>query len=174
MKRSCLVCYHPDRGLIENLLAAGIFYTDVADEFGVQKRTLQRHETFHSTKQASVDPLSILRHMRLLNEQATVLTQSLLRSGAGQKRSKEIYHLRMESIRTSLAVVSEYAKITNVKKHIDPLIVLPRWHETINRIGNALKAFPEAQAALFKAMKEEGPEDGPGDVKELSGLQEPE
>ena len=161
----CMLCYHPDRALIETLLAAGVFYSDLADEFGFQERSLKRHEAFHSTVQPSVDPLSILRGLRWLNEQATLLTQNLLRSGAGQKRAKEIYHLRMEAIRTNLAVLSEYARITDAKHHIDPHISLPRWNEVINKITDALKSHPEAQNALRKIAKEEGPQDSPVYVK---------
>ena len=168
----CLVCHHPDKGLIETLLAGGVFYSDLAEEFGLQERTLRRHDALHSTLQPSVDPLSILRGLRLLTEQTTLLTQNLLRSGAGQKRSKEIYHLRMESIRTNLAVLSEYAKLTNAKKHIDPSITLPRWNEVVAKIMDCLKDIPEARAALSKVVKEEGPQDSPVYVKankEISG-----
>jgi len=161
----CLVCHHPDKGLIETLLAGGVFYSDLAEEFGLQERTLRRHDALHSTLQPSVDPLSILRGLRLLTEQTTLLTQNLLRSGAGQKRSKEIYHLRMESIRTNLAVLSEYAKLTNAKKHIDPSITLPRWKEVVGKIMDCLKDIPEATAALSKVVKEEGPQDSPVYVK---------
>jgi len=153
----CLVCHHPDKGMIESLLAAGVFYSDLAEEFGLQERSLRRHDALHSTKQPSVDPLSILRNIRWLNEQSTLLTQNLLRSGAGQKRSKEIYRLRMEAIRTSLAVTTEYAKLTDAKKHIDPHVTLPRWKEVMSKLGEALRTIPEAQAALVKLQKEEGP-----------------
>jgi hypothetical protein len=152
----CLVCHHPDKAMIESLLSAGVFYNDVAEEFGLQERTLRRHDALHSTSLATVDPLSILRHIRWLNEQATLLTQSLLRVGAGQKRSKVIYQLRMEAIRTSLAITTEYAKLTNAKKHIDPHVTLPRWKEIIGKLGEALRTIPEAQAALVKLQKEEG------------------
>ena len=171
----CLVCHHPDKGLIETLLAGGVFYSDLAGEFGLQERTLKRHDALHSTLQPSVDPLSILRGIRWLNEQSSLLTQNLLRSGAGQKRSKAIYQLRMEAIRTNLAVLSEYAKLTNAKKHIDPSITLPRWKEVTDKIMVALKDFPGAIEALAKvAKKDEGPQDGPVYVKEASALQEPE
>ena len=153
----CLVCYHPDKAMIESLLAAGVFHSDVADEFGLQERSLRRHDALHSTLQPNIDPLSILRNIRWLNEQSTLLTQSLLRSGAGQKRSKEIYRLRMEAIRTSPAVTTEYAKLTNAKKHIDAAVTLPRWRQVMSKLGDALRTIPEAQAALVKLQKEEGP-----------------
>ena len=153
----CLVCHHPDKAMIESLLAAGVFYTDVAAEFSLQEHTLRRHDALHSTSLASVDPLSILRSLRWLHEQSTLLTQNLLRSGAGQKRSKAIYQLRMESIRTALAVVAEYAKLTNAKKHLDPHVTLPRWKEIITNLGETFGDIPEARAALVKLQKEEGP-----------------
>src|SRR5215510_11963456 len=135
-RTQCLVCHHPDRAWIENLLAAGIFYSDLAEEFGLQERTLRRHDAFHSGALPEVDPLSILRSIRWLNEQSTLLTQNLLRSGAGQKRSKEIYKLRLEAIRTTLGVLSEIAKLTDAKKHLDPHVTLPRWHEALTKILN--------------------------------------
>jgi len=171
----CLVCHHPDKGLIETLLAGDVFYSDLAEEFGLQERTLKRHEALHSTLQPSVDPLSILRSIRWLNEQSTLLTQNLLRNGAGQKRGKQIYDLRMEAIRTNLAVLSEYAKLTNAKKNIDPSITLPRWKEVVGKIMDCLKDIPEATAALSKVVKEEGPKDSPVYVKvnkEFSARQE--
>src|SRR6516162_6274174 len=153
----CLVCHHPDRGMIESLLAAGVFYSDLTEEFGLQERSLRRHDALHSTKQPTVDPLSILRNIRWLNEQAHLLAQNLLRSGAGQKRSKEIYRLRMEAIRTNLAVTTEYAKLVGAKKYLDPYVTLPRWKEVIGKLGEALRTIPEAEAALLKLEKEEGP-----------------
>ena len=153
----CLVCHHPDKAMIESLLDAGVFYSDLAEEFGLQERTLRRHDALHSTSLPDIDPLSILRSIRWLNEQSTLLTQNLLRSGAGQKRSKEIYRLRMEAIRTSLAITTEYAKLTDAKKHIDPHVTLPRWKEVMSKLGEALRTIPEAQAALVKLQKEEGP-----------------
>src|SRR5215813_11525486 len=161
----CLICHHPDRAWIETLLEAGVFFSDVAEEFGLQERTLRRHDALHSGTLPDVDPLSILRSIRWLNEQSTLLTQSLLRSGAGQKRSKEIYHLRMEAIRTNLSVLSEYAKLTNVKKHIDPHVTLPRWRQVMSKILNGLQGIPGADEALSKVIKEEGPKDSPVYVK---------
>jgi len=155
----CLVCHHPDRAWIDTLLAAGVFYSDLADEFGLQERTLRRHDAFHATTQPNVDPLSILRSIRWLNEQSTLLTQNLLRSGAGQKRSKEIYRLRMEAIRTNLAVLSEYGKLTSAKKYIDPHVSLPAWNNVMSKLADALNGIPEAQKALLNLMKEEGPQD---------------
>src|SRR5215813_838813 len=164
-RTQCLLCRHPDRAWIEALLAAGVFCSDLAEEFGLQERTLRRHDAFHSGALPEVDPLSILRGIRWLNEQSTLLTQNLLRSGAGQKRSKAIYQLRMEAIRTNLAVLSEYAKLTNAKKYIDPSITLPRWKEVVGKIMDCLKDIPEATAALSKVVKEEGPQDSPVYVK---------
>src|SRR5215813_11785735 len=161
----CLICHHPDRAWIETLLAAGVFCSDVAEEFGLQERTLRRHDAFHSVTLPDVDPLSILRSIRWLNEQSTLLTQTLLRSGAGQKRSKEIYKLRMEAIRTTLGVLSEYAKLTDVRKHMDPHVTLQRWHEVMTQIFNGLQDIPQAREALLKVIEDEGPKDSPDYVK---------
>ena len=152
----CLVCHHPDKAMIESLLDAGVFYSDLAEEFGLQERTLRRHDALHSTSLPDIDPLSILRSIRWLHEQSTLVTQNLLRSGAGQKRGKVIYQLRMEAIRTSLAVTTEYAKLTNAKKHVDSAVTLPRWRQVMSKLGDALRGIPEAQAALVKLEKEEG------------------
>ena len=164
-RTQCLLCRHPDRAWIEALLAAGVFCSDLAEEFGLQERTLRRHDAFHSGALPEVDPLSILRNIRWLNEQSTLLTQNLLRSGAGQKRSKEIYHLRMEAIRTNLSVLSEYAKLTDVRKHIDPHVTLPRWREVMTQIFNGLQDIPQAREALLKVIEDEGPKDSPDYVK---------
>ena len=164
-QKQCLVCHHPDRAWIETLLEAGVFCSDVAEEFGLQERTLRRHDAFHSGTLPDVDHLSILRSIRWLNEQSTLLTQNLLRSGAGQKRSKEIYKLRLEAIKTTLGVLSEYAKLTDAKKHIDPHITLSRWHEVMTQIFNSLQDIPQAREALLKVIEDEGPKDSPDYVK---------
>jgi len=164
-RTQCLACHHPDRAWIETLLAAGVFCSDVAEEFGLQERTLRRHDALHSCTLPDVDPLSILRSIRWLNEQSTLLAQNLLKSGAGQKRSKEIYKLRMEAIRTNLAVLSEYAKLIDVRKHMDPHVTLPRWREVISKIVNDLQNFPQASEALLKVIEDERPKDSPVYVK---------
>src|SRR5262249_29501463 len=164
-RTQCLVCHHPDRAWIEALLAAGIFFSDLAEEFGLQERTLRRHDALHSVTVPDVDPLSILRSIRWLNEQSTLLTQTLLRSGAGQKRSKEIYKLRMEAIRTNLSVLSEYAKLTDPREHMDPHVTLPRWHEALTKIFNGLQDIPQAREALLKVIEEEAPKNSPVYVK---------
>src|SRR5262249_8500258 len=96
---------------------------------------------------------------------STLLTQTLLRSGAGQKRSKEIYKLRMEAIRTTLGVLSEYAKLIDVRKHIDPHVTLQRWHEVMTKIFNGLQDIPQAREALLKVIEDEAPKDSRNDVK---------
>jgi len=103
--------------------------------------------------------------MRWLNEQSTLLTQNLLRSGAGQKRSKAIYQLRLEAIKTSLGVLVELGKLTNAKAHMAPHVVIPRWKEVVGKILDCLKDIPEARAALSKVVREEGPQDSPVYVK---------
>jgi len=103
--------------------------------------------------------------MRWLHEQAKVLTQNLLRSGAGQKRSRAIYQLRLEAVKTSLNVIVELGKLTNAKAHMAPHVVIPRWKEVIGKIMDCLKDIPEARAALSKVVKEEGPQDSPVYVK---------
>jgi len=155
--KGCSVCGHRDRAMIESLLAAGVFYSDLADEFGLQERSLRRHDAVHSTLQPSVDPLSILRSLRWLHEQSTLLTRDLLRRGAGQRRAKEIYNLRLQALHVTLAITSAYAKLTNTKKHIDAAVTLPRWRQVMSKLGDALRTIPEAQAALVKLQKEEGP-----------------
>jgi hypothetical protein len=164
-RTQCQVCRHPDRAWIETLLADGVFCSDLAEEFGLQERTLRRHDAFHSGALPDVDPLSILRSIRWLNEQSTLLTQNLLRSGAGQKRSKAIYKLRMEAIRTNLDVLSEYAKLTDVRKHIDPHVTLPRWREVITKFVNGLQDIPQASEALLKVIEDERTKDSPDYVK---------
>jgi hypothetical protein len=71
----------------------------------------------------------------------------------------------MEAIRTNLCVLSEYARLTNVKKHIDPHVTLPRWHEVMSKIVNGLQDIPQASETLLKLIKAEGPKNSPVYVK---------
>ncbi len=156
---NCIVCQHPERRWIEELLASGVYYDDVANEFAIQVHILRRHETLHSTIQSNVDPLTILRHMRWLMEKADHLANAVLNNL--NDISNENLRRQLSVINTSLTVSVEYAKLVNAKKHLDPHIALPRWQQVMQKIARALKDNPEGLKALMEIMQEEGPPDAP-------------
>jgi len=71
----------------------------------------------------------------------------------------------MEAIRTNLGVLSEYSKLIDVRKHMDPHVTLPRWHQVISKIINGLQDFPQASEAVLKLIEDERPKDSPVYVK---------
>ena len=141
------------------MLASGIYYDDLSKEFDIQVRTLRRHEALHSTVQSNVDPLTILRHMRWLMEEADKLAGEILLDHKVIKAEK--IRSKVLVINTSLSVATEYAKLVNARKHLDPHISLPRWSQVMQKIAKALENNPEGLRALMGIMQEEGPLDAP-------------
>lgn len=170
----CVVCRHKDRGVIETLMARGAFVTDLADTYGLTKVSLLRHDAIHSTRIPTVDPESILRQMRWLNEQTYFLVNVMMVEPAQKDpetgkniRLKRAYHFekRAAAITLSLKVLSELATLTNAKKHMDPYIVQPRWENIMKRLAHRLRDEPAALKKLQNWMDEEGPAESQEDVQ---------
>lgn len=168
----CSICRHKDRGLVETLLASGVFVRDISHEWGFQMDTIRRHNALHSTQQPNVDPVSLLIHLRYLHEEMSMVTHKALyaKGAALDKMKPEHVTMRIAAIKASLAVTQELIKLTDAKKHIDPLVSLPRWTATMSKIARALQDNPRAFETLMRVMKQEGP---PGSETYLRGGAKP-
>ena len=155
--RPCPVCPRKDRDWIEVLMAGGVYYGDIRLEFGISENDLRRHEALHSTKQPSVDPLTILREMRWLNEQSHKTSRREI-STTNPKISEKVINRRFRAITSRLAVLKEYSVLINAPKHLDDRVVLPRWHQVIMNLSERLKDIPGAIDALTEWAKEQGPQ----------------
>lgn len=156
-QRACPVCPRADRDWIETLMAAGAYYDDLRIEFGIRVIDLRRHESLHSTKQPSVDPLTLLREVRWLNEQAAKMVRREL-AKPDKAPNKDILGRRMNVIGLALRVLHEYSTLVDAPKHLDQNVVLPRWHQVIMKLSERLKNIPGAVDALVEWAKEEGPQ----------------
>jgi hypothetical protein len=155
----CRVCEHEDGALIDMLLAAGVFYLDIGREFLLAVSELRRHEALHSTKQPSIDPVTILLHLKWLNEEAAKQAHREIYSSKGNLVSQERFDRRQKSLQTSLNVARAYADTINVKKHIDQYVSLPRWQQVMQKIAKRLKDIPGALEALGEAISENSPKE---------------
>lgn len=156
IERPCPVCPRRDKDWIESLMAAGVYYGDIRLEFGISEMDLRRHEALHSTKQPTVDPLTILREMRWLNEQSYKISRSEI-VNQNSKISAEKVARRFRAITSRLGVLKEYSVLINAPKHLDDRVVLPRWHQVIMNLSEKLKDIPGAIDALTEWAQEQGP-----------------
>ena len=144
--------------MIEQLLASGIYYENVSQEFGLEVFELKRHDALHSGVLPKIDPVAMIRQMRWLMEKSDGVLQTIL-SNDKEKIDRELTELQLTAIRTSLSVVAQFAKVTGATKYLDPHVSLPRWQQIMRKLATALADHPEAQQVLLRVMQEDGPPD---------------
>lgn len=138
-------------------MANGVGFADLTYQFGIKERDLRRHEALHSTMQPTIDPLMILRGMRYVHEQSEKIMIEEI-NWTNLEKSK-VTDRKLKVLRSHMEVLRQFSALVNAPKHLDPNVVLPRWHQTILKLSEKLKDIPGAIEALGEWAKEESPPD---------------
>jgi hypothetical protein len=157
LAKNCPVCRHPERPNLEMLLAAGMPYADLKEDYGLKITDLRRHEQLHSTKQPVIDPLRILHAMRYLAEKSEQMVQESFENPVLDKEGEKIFNTRVRAINLAKDIYAKYADLIDAPRHLDERVVLPRWTQVIQTLGEKLREVPGALEVLQKWADTEGP-----------------
>ena len=172
MSRRCTVCDHEQRPAIDEALAAGRAYRYVAVSFGISVSAAVRHKRQHLAprlaralekadgaqaadlvrKQESRKAqdlghaLDVVRQLQAINAACLEILQKSRASGrdAVSLGAVDRIHRQIE-LQARLLGELEDGQIVNV-------LVAPEWHEVRLAVVDALGPYPEARAAVSRAL----------------------
>jgi len=157
LAKDCPVCKHPERANLEMLLSAGMPYADLKEDYGITIQKLRRHEQLHSSKQPVIDPLRVLHGMRYLTEKSEELVREAFENPIIDKDTEKIFQTRVKAINTAKDIYAKYADLIDAPRHLDERVVLPRWTQVIQALGEKLRDVPGALEVLQDWANKEGP-----------------
>lgn len=155
MSDKCIICARPDRESIDKMILAGESLRNIGKQFGVSYSTVRRH-TPHIPKQlaksheimeiARAD--NLLDQTRILLKQAQEITDACRSVGDSRTALQGIARIK-DLIELLMKVNGELEQKTEIN-----IISGPVWIETRTVILNALQPYPDARAAVVRALED--------------------
>ena len=164
MPRICTVCSHKKANEINQALAAGSSYYELATLYDVSEKALSRHTKNHlpahlvKSKQAEevVQADTIIERLKNLSTETMVIFQELKKSKDFDLALKAIARLeKQEELRARLLGELQQEGTVNI-------ILAPQWVEIRAIILQTLAPWPEARLKLAAALQEVKPDAGSG------------
>ena len=158
MPRTCTVCSHPEREVIDRQLVEGIAFPALVAEYRVSKDALSRHKANHlpaklvlaekAEEVAQADDL--LDQVRDLQGRALAILDKAEATGELRTALSAIREARgnLELLAKLLGELSDAPQIN--------LTVSPEWLELRTTIITALDPHPQARESVLRALDEAG------------------
>lgn len=151
MPQRCQVCCHEEVAAINDELAGGESYSDLAGRFGVSRFSLRRHNANHlPALLAEVAAADRFTQAESLMERLEQLTDEARRIKTKAEASGDL--------RTALAAVRELVRVVELLAKLEgdlddrPIVniaVVPEWRVVLG----VLDAYPEARVAVARALE---------------------
>ncbi len=156
MGRKCSICQHPKVYEINQAIIAGDPYRDIAQKYGVSKDALYRHARSHLPKtlskayqaRESAQGDDLLKRAKEYEDKAVQLLK--------KAEQAEDFSTALRGVREARASLELLAKMRgeleqagNITVNIDNH---PQWIEIKAVMLTALEPYPEAKAAVYKAI----------------------
>lgn len=181
MARKCSLCHHPRRDEIEDAIARGEPYKQLAERYGTSTATIARHRqhaalpqryatryvTRYKTPNAAISPptgpalLDKLEHAKLEDtndlkaylENLNGIVLAILRDAMATGRAGTALQAARE-LRQSLELIAELLYVLDRRPNLQiGLIQSPEWIRMREIIASALEPYPEARLALARALE---------------------
>lgn len=168
MARRCTVCSRPDAGIVNALLTEGRSARSVALERGLSEDAMQRHAMRHlrrPVEQALARERQGTRHDLEPREEVSRSPAHRSRErvaaavGGADPLDELVDALREQALAGNPAIVHQYrlslAAQADARHAIPPLRTLasePEWVALRTRLLEALEPYPEATAAVVRAL----------------------
>jgi hypothetical protein len=153
--RVCTVCQHRARGRIDEALLAGIAHCALSREFGLSRDALRRHGEAHisATLSHAHKAGEVARADNLL-AQVQDLQGKALRILRKAERAGDL-RAATGAIREARGCVELLGKLAGELQDgvTVNVAVLPEWQRLRGAILVAVEPFPEARAAIVKALE---------------------
>ena len=155
MGRTCTICKHPERGIIEDALLAGTPFRNIAKRSGISITALHRHKHDHmpeslakaeAAEQVRADDL--LEQVRHLQEKALSILATAEQAGDMRTALQAIREARgnLELLAKMLGELQQEGTVN--------ITMAPEWLELRAVIVQALRPHPEALEAVTGALGE--------------------
>jgi hypothetical protein len=154
MPRTCTICTHPERDVIDAALVAGEAFRRVAARYKVTEQAIRRHRKAHlpevlikaqeAAEAARADDL--LAQLRDLTAEAHRIKDRAERTGD--------YRTALAGIRELVRIVELLAKLRGELDERPQLnvLVVPQWLAVRAALVAALASYPEARAAVAEQL----------------------
>lgn len=157
MPRTCSICNHAQRAVIDRALLSGTSFRDIAGQFQVSRSALDRHKAAHlpaklakaheAKEVASADKL--ITELNGLKGKAVSLLMQAERAGDLRTALSGVREAR-GCIETLLEVEGEIDR----RGQVNVLIANPEWLQIRGAILDALQGHPAARDAVVLALAE--------------------
>ena len=157
MARTCTVCSHPEKEEIDRLLVRGDSIAGIARDFAVSEDALKRHFDNHVPKTLAASPSAkeITDADKLLSEIEEVKNRALrLLDKAENAQDTRVYGPPSQYLKEFREYVRLMAELSG-KLAAQPQITIinhPQWIELRTVIIEALDPYPDAKAAVVRAI----------------------
>ena len=158
MPRSCTVCEHPKRAVIDRALVGDASNRSVASLYDVSEAAVRRHKSNHlPAKLVMAEKASEVAEAHNLLDQVQDLQQSTLDILAEAEQSKQ-YRTALSAIREARGNLELLAKLLGEldERPVVNLQISPEWLELRAVIVGALEPYSEARGAVLQAIEESG------------------
>ena len=158
MARTCTVCSHPEKEEIDRLLVRGDSIAGIARDFAVSEDALKRHFDNHVPKTLAASPSAkeITDADKLLSEIEEVKNRALrLLDKAENAQDTRVYGPPSHYLKEFREYVRLMAELSG-KLAAQPQITIinhPQWIELRTVIIEALDPYPDAKAAVVRAIR---------------------
>ncbi len=158
MARTCTVCSHPEKEEIDRLLVRGDSIAGIARDFAVSEDALKRHFDNHVPKTLAASPSAkeITDADKLLFEIEEVKNRALrLLDKAENAQDTRVYGPPSQYLKEFREYVRLMAELSG-KLAAQPQITIinhPQWIELRTVIIEALDPYPDAKAAVVRAIR---------------------
>ena len=158
MARTCTVCSHPEKEEIARLLVRGDSIAGIARDFAVSEDALKRHFDNHVPKTLAASPSAkeITDADKLLSEIEEVKNRALrLLDKAENAQDTRVYGPPSQYLKEFREYVRLMAELSG-KLAAQPQITIinhPQWIELRTVIIEALDPYPDAKAAVVRAIR---------------------
>jgi transposase-like protein len=158
MARTCTVCSHPEKEEIDRLLVRGDSIAGIARDFAVSEDALKRHFDNHVPKTLAASPSAkeITDADKLLSEIEEVKNRALrLLDKAENAQDTRVYGPPSQYLKEFREYVRLMAELSG-KLAAQPQITIinhPQWIELRTVIIEALDPYPDAKAAVVRAIR---------------------
>jgi len=158
MARTCTVCSHPEKEEIDRLLVRGDSIAGIARDFAVSEDALKRHFDNHVPKTLAASPSAkeITDADKLLSEIEEVKNRALrLLDKAENAQDTRVYgppSQYLNEFREDVRLMAELSGKLAAQPQIT-IINHPQWIELRTVIIEALDPYPDAKAAVVRAIR---------------------
>lgn len=153
MSRSCTICNHPHRADIEQAIIAGIPHREIASQYGVGYKSVQRHFGDHISQeiqqsqaaQEELQALNVVKQLREINDTSLAILKEARDLGQNG--------LALQAIDRITKQLELQAKLLGDIDKTEVNIWLPAsWEEIERTIILALRPYTQAALAVSDAL----------------------